>query len=103
MLTMNVELWPFGDKSEAKRLVTINLANVGRSKLGGYDYVYTIDEPEPLYGDPIKAEGVIMNYDRNASCVDMLGAILDDFRRPKDYDMIDEDFNTARKLRNKTI
>lgn len=102
MLTMHVELWPFGDESEAKRLVTINIANLGKSEWGDYDYLWTIDEPTPLVGTPIKAEGVLMGYDRNASCVEMLAAVLDDYRKPKVVGLTEQDKATAQRLRIKS-
>ncbi len=104
MLTMRVELWPFGDESAAKRLVTINLANVGQSmSREGHDYIWTIDEPTPLYGEPIKAEGLIQNYDRKASCVDMLGAIMEDYRNPVVTGLTEYDKSIVARLRDKTI
>jgi hypothetical protein len=102
MLTMRVELWPFGDESRAKRLVTINIANLGQDILGGYSYAWTIDEPTPLIGKPIKAQGILMGYDRNASCVDMISSVLKDYELPYVVDFTDEDTDTFQRLRNKT-
>lgn len=103
MLSMNVELWPFGDKDSAKRLVTITLANMGRSYDGnGYDYLWTIDEPKPLFGDPISAQGCLKNYDRKASCIAIIAAILDDYRKPKYTSFSNSDNEIFERLRNKT-
>lgn len=104
MLAMIVELWPFGDETRAKRLVTINLANMGPSPQGdGYSYVWTIDEPKPLNGDPIHETGTLHNYDRDASCVDMLDTILTDYKvrgGPPDLTKLERD--TAERMRDKT-
>lgn len=105
MLTMNVELWPFGDESCAKKLVTINLANMGEGvRFGTCDYVWTIDEPTPLFGDPIKADGVIYGYDRKASCVNIIAEILQNYRN-KNFTMENtpQRFkDTIQRLREKT-
>lgn len=106
MLTMNVELWPFGDEEEAKRLVTINLANMGYSShdYEKCDYVWTIDEPKPLFGDPIKADGVIFGYDRKASCVNIIAEILQNYKN-KNFTREDtpQRFkDTIQRLREKT-
>lgn len=106
MLTMNVELWPFGDEEKAKRLVTINLANMGQSYTGdmtGHDYVWTIDEPAPLYGKPISAAGTLKNYDRKASCVNMMWKILNDFQFTVEaQELTKYEQGLVEKLRNKT-
>ncbi len=101
MLTMSVELWPFGDKSRAKRLVTINIANLGMGVHGGYDYAWTIDEPAPLVGEPIKSQGILLGYDRNASCVEMLAAVMKDYELPYAVDFTEEDKATFQRLRDK--
>lgn len=105
MLTMTVELWPFGDKSRVKRLVTINLANMGRSPNDeGYNYVWTIDEPTPLHGDPICETGTLSNYNRNASCVEMLDAILTDYKfRGGPPKLNPNEAATALSMREKTM
>jgi hypothetical protein len=94
MLTMNVELWPHGNKDYAKRLVTINVANVGRSEANQgtdrCDYVWTIDEPKPLFGDPISAQGLLEGYDRKASCVAIMAAVLQDYENQVSDFTLDE-------------
>lgn len=104
MLTMKIELWPFGDEAYRKRLVTINLANMGQSLEGeGHDYVWTIDEPKPLHGEPIAERGRLTNYDRNATCVDILDAILTDYKfRGGQPELTEYERDTCDILRRKT-
>lgn len=81
MLNCTIEIWPYGDKSAAKRLVTISIVNLGDSYCPeGYDYAWTIDEPNPLSDlVPIKAQGVLRSYDRKNYCVHILAEVLKDF------------------------
>lgn len=104
MLTTTVELWPFGDKDAAKRLVTINIANVGRNAANPHrsDYVYTIDEPTPLFGEPIHIEGVLLAYDREGSAIDILRTVLELADGPV-TGLNSSDKLVAERLRNKTL
>jgi hypothetical protein len=104
MLTTTMELWPFGDQRSAKRLVTINIANVGcnPNDITKTDYVWTIDETDPLFGSPIKAEGVLKKYDRNAAATSILIAVLQEYLEPQDN--MDPKYNTiVNSMRNKTL
>jgi len=102
MLSMTVELWPYGDESAKKRLVTITLANLGVSENGmDHDYAYTIDEPTPLFGAPIQTRGTIKNYNRKASCVAIMHKILDDYTNGVVSDMPDRANEICDILRTK--
>lgn len=104
MLTINMELWPFGDEERAKRLVTINIANVGPDAADAYtyDYIYTIDEPSPLFGDAIEFEGILKGYNREGTAVDILAAVLKDYSKgPKPLSNSDQ--VVVDRLRAKTL
>lgn len=112
MLTCQMSLWPFGDETREKRILTINLANIGQSSSHGYSYAYTVDEPDPLVYDPIKHDGFLDNYNRNNSAFRMLEAIVDDYYKNDINDkaytdrvaFIKEQTNDVfERLRNKTI
>jgi hypothetical protein len=86
MLIATVSLWPFGDQSQEKRLVTIAVANVGVDRdSGGYNYVWTIDETTPLFGDPISAQGMIVGYDRKVPCVELLAEVMHVYKTDGSY------------------
>jgi len=80
MLSATIELWPHGDQSRSKRLVTIALANVGRNSDGTSDYIYTLDEPEPLFGNPVDDYGKLSHYDRKNNCIEILDAVLSNWK-----------------------
>ena len=104
MLTTTIELWPFGDEEKAQRLVTINIANVGPDPADPhtYDYIYTIDEPKPLFGKPIEAEGILKGYNREGTAVDILAAVIKDYYNgPKKLSNSDQ--IVVERLRYKTI
>ena len=104
MLTATVELWPYGDQSLAKRLVTIAVANVGLDPASSeYNYVWTIDEPKPLYNDPISAQGLLVGYDRKASCVAILGAVLKSYEEDGNYEFSSQYYkDICERIRLKT-
>lgn len=102
MLVSTIDLWPFGYKESQKRLVTITLANIGADDFGNYDYVWTMDEPKPLYGPPISAQGRIYGYDRKAPCVSMLARIVKDYEAgygKELSDMTDFEVRMCQRLR----
>ena len=58
--------------------LAFNIANIGRNFLNPekYDYVWTIDEPNPIHGDPISDQGVLTNYDRRGTATAILYKVL---------------------------
>lgn len=77
MISATIELWPFGDQSAPKRLVTIAVANLGRNPDQTCNYAWTIDEPKPLFGiPPISTQGHIIGYSREQSCVALFSEIF---------------------------
>jgi hypothetical protein len=99
-----MELWPYGYSDMSKRLVTINIANVGinSEQADRCDYVYTIDEPSPLFGSPIHFTGILKRYDRKATAVDILGAVIKDYYNGSTQLSISDEL-IAERLRDKTL
>lgn len=104
MLTTTMELWPFGYEDAAKSLLTINIANLGLGG-AGYDYIYTIDEPDPLYNkEPISTWGLLTDFDRKAYAIDILREVLNDYHfrsGPPQMKPFYEDM--VQRLRDKTL
>ena len=75
MIRITIELFPFGDKSEAKELAQFNIANIGKDAHGLTKYLYSIQEPEPLQGDPIDISGIV-KFKRQASTLSFLRKLL---------------------------
>lgn len=101
MLTTTVELWPHGSGNRAKRLVTINIANYGQNTDGTNNYLYTIEETEPLFGSPIWHVGKLEKWDRKQDCTALLTAVLRHYTEFPQQELSQSDRDAAERLARK--
>lgn len=102
MLTTTTEIWPFGDGRQAKRLVTINIANYSKNDDGTTDYLWSIQEPFPFPGQtPIDAAGKLEKWDRNNTCLALLAAVLNQYLHGPSVPLTEAEQDHCRSLAEK--
>lgn len=74
MITVKIELWPFGDESRAKEIGRMYIANDGAGNIERGDYKVavcrrnTTDVPKPIHPEGVNPtrSGAVKNYPRLA-------------------------------------
>lgn len=81
MLVIKVELWPFGDKSQAKEIARCNVFNTGGNYTDGFDYGVELNcDAVPHLGiEKIIESYSIKGHDRLTPLPGLLGRVFERF------------------------